>query len=448
MSSNYTMCFNCFSSIPPGSVKCGSCGFAATALGSNPVMLVPGTVLNRRYILGRVLGMGGFGITYLALDQVTGTKCAVKEYLPTQIAVRDTRNNSVLPGNSNDRDLYTRGLALFAKEAQMLSGFRGNRSIVQVWDFFEQNGTSYFVMEFLDGVTLKGLMRSMNGKIPLVFAAEIFGNIGKALGEVHRKGMLHRDVSPENIMITKKGEFKLIDFGATRYFVGENSKSLSVVLKPGFAPPEQYSSRGAQGPWVDVYALAATFYVALSGTPLPDATDRLAGERYPSLHDLEPDVSPAASRAVDKALELNYKQRFQAMRAFLDQLLPPLSGSPASAPGKPDGLPGPALKSTPVLSDIGGGLGRKWILPKNMDMIIGCSSQHCNIIVKIPGGSHVHCTLRYDEKAGCFYVWNLLPQGAFLGDGTPMRQNQVYTLRASDTFSLVSRENLYQVEVV
>jgi serine/threonine protein kinase len=430
-------------------------------------MLKPGSLLKGRYILGRALGMGGFGITYLAYDSVGKSHCAVKEYLPTQIAARDTRNSHVLPGSAGDKDIYVRGIKLFAQEAQMLSSFAGNNAIVQVWDFFEDNNTAYFVMEFLDGVTLKTLIRSMNGRLPLNFATDIFTGIGKALSEVHKKGMLHRDVSPENIMITKKGAFKLIDFGATRFFVGEKSKSLSVVLKPGFAPPEQYSSRGNQGPWVDVYALAATFYLSISGVLLPDATDRLAGVAYAPLHTLEASLGKRASDAIDKALALNYKQRYQSMNAFIDALFPsggaaaPSTPPPAARPQprsvqpprQPVSSPPPTpayaghMRGTPCLLELrGGSVKRKWLLPKNMDMAIGTAQQKNNIILKIPGGD-VACALRYDEKQGCFYIWNHLGSGVYLRDGTPLIQNKVFPLKAGDQFYLHSGDNLYQVEV-
>lgn len=481
------LCPNCFDQGYSGVGQCARCGYQAVDQGAAALTLASGTVLNGRYLLGRVLGIGGFGITYLALDRSTGTKCAVKEYLPSQLAVRDTRDSRVYPVNTSDRDVYTKGLSTFAREAQTLREFRGNPSIVQVWDYFEQNGTAYFAMEFLDGVTLKALMRSMHGRIPLEFAREIFTNTGKALANLHQKGMLHRDVSPENIMITRDGHFKLIDFGATRMFVGEQSKSLSVVLKPGYAPPEQYSSRGAQGPWVDVYALAATVYIAISGLPLPDATDRLAGETYTPLIEYEPGIGRAGSAALDKALALNYKQRFSTMEEFVAKLFPPQAKSPSRPPASSVAQPGklapppppppppgqrsvaqgqkpPAqeppsawsgqgisqehLRSTPCLQEIKNGVKkRKWLLPKNMDMTLGITPGECNILVGEPGGEQIRCVLRFDEKAGRFYIWSLLPGGAFFTNGAAMQQNQVYALENGGGFYLGTPGNTFQVGV-
>lgn len=441
-------CPGCFAEGFSGGV-CSYCGYAKTAPGNAGMALGSNIILGGKYRLGRVLGMGGFGITYLAQNRETGQICAIKEFLPLQVAIRDTWNGSVQPSSSSDRDIFERGLALFGQEASLLSGFTGNPSIVQVWDFFQQNGTAYFVMEYLDGVTLKHLIMSIGGVLPYRYARPIIKSIGRALEQVHRRGMLHRDVSPENIMITKTGESKLIDFGATRYFVGDHSKSLSVVLKPGFAPPEQYSSKGNQGPWVDVYALAATYYYAMTGIHIPDATDRLAGISYTPIHKICPQVDISASRALDTALALNYRERYQDIGSFIDILLP-RSSRQADPPPSPQSAPPPPPRQNgaPWLRVFqGSGHSQKWLIPMDMELIVGCSGQHSNIVVPISGGSHVHCSLRYDGGSHLFYLRNLLPYGAFLADGTQMVREQNYTLRADEGFYLVSRENLFQVGV-
>lgn len=271
-----SICPNCFES--GFAERCAKCGYLGLSHQESQMTLQVGMLLNNRYIVGRTLGAGGFGVTYLVKDRLSAQLLAAKEYFPTMFAVRDGDSKVVRPSGADSRDEYEHGLKVFDREAESLRLFLGNPSVVQVTDSFRQNGTSYYIMEFLDGVNLKALSRSMGGRLPIDIALDVLRNVGATLATVHEKGLLHRDVSPENIFVTKQGTVKLIDFGATRFFVGERSRSLSVVLKPGFAPPEQYSSKGNQGPWTDVYALAATFLSVVSGLNLPDSPDRLSGD--------------------------------------------------------------------------------------------------------------------------------------------------------------------------
>jgi serine/threonine protein kinase len=294
------------------------------------MLLRAGMTLGDRYTVGRALGVGGFGVTYLVKDNSNGAHMAAKEYLPSAFAVRDGSSKQVYPSSSDNAGIFEHGLKVFDREAESLRMFLGNPSIVQVTDNFRQNGTSYYIMEFLDGVNLKALARSMGGKLSAPLALQVLQNTGTALSAVHERGVLHRDVSPENIFVTKQGAIKLIDFGATRFFMGERSSSLSVVLKPGFAPPEQYSSKGNQGPWTDVYALGASFLCVVSGATLPDAPDRLAGAT------LEPafasaGLEPGLRRAIEKSLALNYRERYQTAAEFLSEATSPRPPSASQA---------------------------------------------------------------------------------------------------------------------
>lgn len=335
-------------------------------------------------------------------DGQNGQLRAVKEYLPAMLAVRDAATRSVYPSSIDNEETFLHGLSVFKREAQVLRSFAGNPSIVQVYDFFEENGTAYFVMEYLDGVNLKALMRSMGGRVPPDMAAEILQNIARILEGVHGQGLLHRDVSPENIFVTKQGNTKLIDFGATRFFVGERSQSLSVILKPGFAPPEQYSSHGNQGPWTDLYALCATYFNVVSGQGLPDAPDRLGGEEVPPLTLMVPGIDPALAAAVEKGLSLDYRVRQQSMGEFLQEVGSP--AIPAPAVGHIDIKdPGKLLGNPYIQALRKGGGGDKWLIPKNMPMSIGRAAEQCNIVIDSPNVSRVHCTIQYDDKRRVFY---------------------------------------------
>lgn len=425
-------------------MPCPHCGHAALSHAGNHLVLPPGEMLQNRYLIGRTLGAGGFGITYLAKDLRNNTLCAVKEYLPAMLAVRKQGARQVFPSSMNNEENYAHGLAMFRREAQMLQSFTGNTSIVQVYNYFEENGTAYFVMEYLDGVNLKVLMRSMGGRVPLDLGAEVLHTIAHILDGVHKKGLLHRDVSPENIFLTKDGHIKLIDFGATRFYVGERSQSLSVILKPGFAPPEQYASHGNQGPWTDLYALCATFYYAVTGMAIPDAPDRLAGESAVPLAVAIPKIWPNLAAAVESGLQLDYRMRPQSMTEFCSTIDATAAASVAasrqvSVPNKE------SLQGIPYIQSVRGGLAQdKWTIPKNMRMSIGRAAELCNIVVDFPNVSRIHCTIQYDDKKRLFYLTDQSTNGTLTQAGR-LGKGQTQALQPGDYFYITVQENMFKV---
>ena len=432
------ICPNCFES--GYSDRCTKCGYVGLAYDDNHMLLRHGMTLSGRYTVGRVLGAGGFGVTYLVRDNRNGKRMAAKEYLPSAFAVRNSASKEVYPSSIDNADIFQHGLKVFDREAESLRMFLGNPSIVQVTDSFRQNGTSYYIMEFLDGVNLKALARSMSGRLNLDMALEVLRSVGSTLSAVHERGLLHRDVSPENIFVTRHGGVKLIDFGATRFFVGERSRSLSVVLKPGFAPPEQYSSRGAQGPWTDIYALGATFLCVLSGRPLPDAPDRLAGAALDPLWGAA-SLSQGLRLAIEKSLALNYRERYQTVGAFLADALPAqMPGNGGAGPAASGAAVPPAqaradIRGTPyVRLTRSGKPGDKWILPAGMDMAIGRSPDRCNIIVEDPDVSRVHCTIRYDGKSGTFLLTDMSSNGTYLQNGSRLERGLPHPMAPGGRF--------------
>lgn len=318
------ICQNCFELIPNEKV-CPFCGYANHFDTANESVLAPMAVLKNRYRIGRTLGIGGFGITYVAQDMTSGTRCAVKELMPTQIAYRD---RTEVFCSQSDESIFEHCKENFLAEARMLQQVGSNPSVVKVQDSFYQNNTAYIVMELLVGDTLRTKIKKTNGRLSYSAATEMLLLTGSALMTIHEKGILHRDISPENIFCTIGGDYKLIDFGASRYYVSEKSQSLSVYLKPGFAPPEQYSSKGNQGPWTDIYGLAATYYYTLTGNKLADTMDRLSGISYTPLKEAIPGFPIKTSNAVDKALALDYRKRYQTISDFFSDLdLSSMSGS-------------------------------------------------------------------------------------------------------------------------
>lgn len=317
---NKKICYNCFQEISE-EATCPHCGYDPEANRADfPTALPHGTVLNGRYIIGRVLGQGGFGITYIAQDWKSKKLVAVKEYLPDTMASRsETCQVSAYSGQYQDNFIY--GKECFMKEAQVMSEFIGVPGIVQVYQYFEENGTAYFVMDYVEGISFQTYLRNHGGKISWQEAEQILFPVMDALSLVHSRGVIHRDVTPDNIYITEDNTVKLLDFGAARYSLGDRSRSLDVVLKHGFAPKEQYTRHGRQGPYTDVYSVAATFYFAITGRKAPDAIDRIDQDDLVPPSTLGSDIPSEKEDALLKALEVQPSDRFQTMTDFKNALL-------------------------------------------------------------------------------------------------------------------------------
>lgn len=308
-------CYNCFQSMADGAAVCPSCGYKASAQTDKyPMALPPGTVLNGRYILGRVLGQGGFGITYVAQDHKTGSLVAVKEYFPDTMAAR-TGGPSVSAYTGQREENFLYGKECFLNEAKTLAEFIGNPNIVRVHSYFEENNTAYFVMDYVQGTSLQDYLKQ-RGRLSWEETKHILEPVIEALASVHSRGVIHRDVTPDNIYITNDGTVKLLDFGAARYSLGDKSRSLDVVLKHGYAPREQYSRHGRQGPYTDVYALGATFYYCLTGRLPPDSIDRQDEDEFILPSSLGVKLPAKAEDALCKALAVSAQDRFQSMGEF------------------------------------------------------------------------------------------------------------------------------------
>ncbi|MZP29827.1 protein kinase [Heliobacterium undosum] len=319
-------CLGCFTrEVESGA--CPACGYLVGASPESPLYLQPGTMLNERYQIGQVLGHGGFGITYIGYDNTLNTRVAVKEYLPRDLATRATGRFQVTAYTGELTGFFEYGLNKFLDEARALAQFSDHPCIVSVQDFFMANGTAYLVMRYLDGVTFKEYLAQQGGSIPVDTAIKIMNPVMDALREVHGADLLHRDISPDNIFITTTRQVKVLDFGAARSALGAHSRSLSVVLKPGYSPEEQYRSKGNQGPWTDVYAVAATLYRAITGVLPPEALDRANQDTLLRPAHFQPAISPQIEAALLKALAVRVTDRFQTMKEFQDALhgIPPVS---------------------------------------------------------------------------------------------------------------------------
>lgn len=282
-----------------------------------PIALPAGVSLRDEYQVGRVIGAGGFGITYRAHDGHLDTPVAIKEYFPRHLAGRDKDGITVRPDSNADRETFQHGLQRFMDEGRLLARF-DHPNIVRVRSYFESHGTGYLVMDYYEGRTLSERLAAEGGTLPESAALNIIESVTEGLHTVHQEGILHRDVDPQNIYLPVDGpDAILIDFGAAREAIGEFSQSLSVVLKPGYAPYEQYHDGDAQGPWTDVYACAATLYCCLTGIRPVEATRRLENDELVSPREAGANVSLDTSLAVMKGLAVQPDQRPSSAREFL-----------------------------------------------------------------------------------------------------------------------------------
>jgi serine/threonine protein kinase len=279
-----------------------------------------GTRLIGHYTIEGVLGQGGFGITYLGIDELHEKKVAIKEFFPQGIVTRNIEyQDTVTVTFVGEKENYEKGKERFLKEARTMAKFSKDEGIVKALDFFEINNTAYIVMEYLEGITLKQYLRE-NQRIAPEDLIELLVPLIESLDEIHSQGMIHRDISPDNIMVLPDGRIKLMDFGAARDYTEFGEKSLSIVLKPGYAPPEQYQTHGVQGPWTDIYALCATMYKCITGENPPDAIDRVIDDHLKKISEFGIVIPPQEEAAIIKGMSVSAKDRYQDIKDFCEDL--------------------------------------------------------------------------------------------------------------------------------
>lgn len=274
------------------------------------------TKLNSRYGICESLGQGGFGITYLARDENLGQNVVIKEYFPIALVSRDEEGVLLVSQEQEDRRRFEEGMKRFLKEARVLASLFEIPGVVKVLDYFQEHGTAYLVMEYVQGISLRSYLERTGEEIPFARACEMLSPVMLALERIHKKGLLHRDISPDNLIMEENGTMKLLDFGSAReYFLEQDrEKTMTILVKNGYAPPEQYEERGHQGPWTDIYALCATMYEMMTGCVPPGARERLVcDELYaPSSYNVE--ITPEQESAfLKKGMALAYSERYQSV---------------------------------------------------------------------------------------------------------------------------------------
>jgi serine/threonine protein kinase len=299
--------------------RCTICGFDA-ATERHALALPLGTLLGERFHIGRVLGKpGGYGITYLAFDVVLESTAAIKEFLPAQIAGRDTGEVSVSAHTHDDDEIFRAGLEEFIREARILVKF-SHPNIARVRDFFTANGTGYLVMDYYRGESLVEFLITHKKVLAPARALELMLPILDGLATVHEQGYLHRDIKPSNIYLTEAGVPILLDFGAARQAFGEGTQSLSVIISRGFAPYEQHLRRSHQGPWTDIYAFAATLYYTLTAVRPPDGLERKTEDTLQDAMSINASITPALNAALAHALAVEPDERPQSVAQFRAEL--------------------------------------------------------------------------------------------------------------------------------
>lgn len=450
------LCPRCFTeSVENG--FCSNCGFSEEMSHRNPNALKRFVFLKDRYLVGEVLGSGGFGITYKVYDSVTGSYKAIKEYFPSSFSAYRNAESKSISISSNFDNQYKKGLESFYKEAQVLFGLQGIRSVVKVEDFFRENGTAYIVMEYVDGVSLNSICKATGGTVEFDEMLKQFIELAMTLDEVHICGIAHRDVSPGNIMILPDGSVKLIDFGAARY-VDKSNKTLSIVLKEGFAPIEQYYNKGKQGPWTDIYALACSMYWYITGIKVPDAPTRQNNDEVVPIYKLRPDIPKGFSNVIKKAMEVDYEKRYQSVSEMMAALEPlmKLQQKPKEEEtvkkenffkklfknlfGKKDQPKNPGCDYfVEVVS--GPYEGMLFKIPENGIITIGRSSQYCSAVINAKTISRLHCSIRVDEKRNGFELVDYSSTGTYIFGqstygGIRVSKNEPAFIRENEKFWL------------
>lgn len=320
------LCMGCMTELERAGMPCPRCGFDVTRYQRPGNSLPLYEIVNGKYLIGRVLGIGGFGITYIAWDFYQGKRVCVKEYFPRRIAVRNRGGHtyseqisvSIYCGGESGmlqpekvQSAYMKGLSAYIKEAENLSRYYLMPGIVSIRDFFYGNNTAYIVMEYIDGIDMKRYAQRRGGRLRPEEVFALLKDVLKALDAVHKDNIIHRDISPDNIMLTRKSKAILIDFGAAKDYA--DSQAAPIQLKHGYAPVEQYKKDAKQGPWTDVYSMCASIYYLMTGIRIPASPERKKHDTVQKLQVMGVPIPEHQDLAIWKGLQIEPEQRYPSI---------------------------------------------------------------------------------------------------------------------------------------
>ena len=315
------LCYGCMK-MKTQSPICEHCGYNEN-VPNYPHQLPIGTVLRDQYVVGKVLGQGGFGITYIGWDQSLENPVAIKEYYPSSFVTRDaSKSLSVTGVGGNAMDQFFQNRDQFLKEARVLAKLTDVPGIIRVHNLFKENDTAYIIMEYAEGIDLKRYMRMRERTLTVPEVLAVMRPVMEALKVVHDGGMIHQDISPDNIMIQSNGKAKLLDFGAVREVFstdGGQSQTGESVMKQGFAPMEQYSRKGGMGPWTDIYALCATMFYCLTGRVPNSAPERIIGNENVDWKQVE-GLTETQIAVLEKGMAIVPEQRISSIQELYNGL--------------------------------------------------------------------------------------------------------------------------------
>lgn len=355
-----------------------------------------------RYTVIKILGMGGFGITYQARDEQLHRIVAVKEFYPCTCVRRETGTGMVLP-LKDKRQMFEHLQRRFREEAEIIRSFQKTPQILDVYIVFDENGTSYYAMEFLTGESMQQVL-DREGRFSWARLQNVAAPVLESVQILHERELIHRDISPDNIFLLKNGDVKLIDFGSVRNYV--EADHFTTILKEHFAPPEQYINKSVQGPQTDIYALCATFYYVLSGK-LPSASaqrvaDREGTDSLVPLHTHNLDIPDYVEKAINKGMKIQVSERFSSVRELREALFP--------AP------PSNSMEHIRwLVCTEGAKKGCVWAIGKNQSITVGRGD---NCIIKYAsdtgGVSRNHCSFYHHESSTVFVKDNRSTYGTYL----------------------------------
>lgn len=313
------ICYSCFKEYGDEFGLCPYCGEEKITEPNEPVQLRPGTVLNNRYIIGRSVGEGGFGVVYKAYDTHFECIVAIKEFFSSRLFTRYPGETSVRVGKKTIEEFKYRKNR-FLTEARYIAKYNSNNNIVGVFDHFEENNTAYIVMELLKGTSLSKFIEKSGGKIEPTLAVDIICKICLALKDLHKDNIIHCDIAPDNIFIFDDNTVKVFDFGAAKLADSEDV-AIDICMKPGYSPPEQYDQSNNLGPWTDIYAVGATLYLMLTGIKPDESTNRKINDTVIPPHLIDPAISENISLTVMKAMAVEKHLRFRTVDELVNALI-------------------------------------------------------------------------------------------------------------------------------